>query len=143
MSNSVEFVLFGTPTPKSRPRFTRNGRTYTPAKTRVAEQSILAAYIVAAGARPPHDGPVDVAITATFTPPATWPKWRTARAIDGMWPHISKPDLDNLVKLLDGLNGRAWVDDSQIVSITARKRYGATASTAVVLTFHPAPTKEN
>lgn len=138
----VHFVLFGSPTPKGRPRFA-NGRTYTDAKTRAAEQSILAAWLVAAGARTPHDGPIAVEILATFMPPESWAKWKRERATTGSWSHTKKPDLDNIIKLLDGLNGRAWVDDSQITSIVAHKQYGTTASTAVTLTFYPSQTKEH
>ena len=37
---------------------------------------------------------------------------------------VVKPDLDKLIRaLLDGLTGVAWVDDSQVVSITAQKEY--------------------
>lgn len=140
MTDRITFTLPGTPSAKGRPRFA-NGRTYTDAKTRAAETSILAAYLVAAGARPPHDGPVEIDIVATFTAAESWPKWRRERAAASLWPHLSKPDLDNLVKILDGLNGRAWIDDSQITSITARKQYGPTASTAITLTLHPKPSK--
>lgn len=141
VSDRISFVLPGTPIAKARPRFTGNGRTYTDAKTRAAEQSILAAYLVAAGGRPPHNGPVYVHIVAMFTPADSWPKWKRERALHGIWPHTAKPDLDNLVKIIDGLNGRAWLDDSQIVCIGASKLYGATPSTTITLTFEPAASK--
>ena len=35
----------------------------------------------------------------------------------------TKPDLDNIVKALDGMNGIVVVDDSQIVKLTATKQY--------------------
>lgn len=39
-------------------------------------------------------------------------------------PHV-KPDLDKLVRaVLDGLTGVAYVDDAQVTSVTATKRYG-------------------
>lgn len=137
----VEFTLYGTPTAKGRPRFTSRGHTYTDQKTRDAETSILAAWLNAAGNRPPHDGPVTVELVATFTPAASWPKWKREAALAGNWPHLSKPDFDNLVKIIDGLNGRAWVDDSQIVTATASKVFGEVASTRLTITFHPMPTR--
>lgn len=142
MIDEVRFVLAGKPQTKSRPRFTRHGRTYTDAKTRVAEQSLLAAYLIAAGNRPPHTGPVFVTITASFVPPMSWANWKRERAMNGEWAHTTKPDLDNIVKLLDGLNGRAWVDDAQIVGFFVTKRYAAAASTEITLTFVPEPTKD-
>lgn len=135
MSDTITLVLPGTPCAKGRPRFTRTGHTYTDAKTAAAEQSILAAWLHVAGARPPHTGPVAVRITATFAPAKSWPKWRRTRAQAGLLGHTAKPDLDNLVKMLDGLNGRAWVDDSQIVEIVASKAYGESASTVVTVTL--------
>lgn len=30
------------------------------------------------------------------------------------------PDLDNVIKILDGLNGAAWIDDKQVKTIHAR-----------------------
>lgn len=140
MSEQVCFTLPGTPRAKGRPRFA-GMRAYTDANTRAAEQSILAAYLVQVGPRAPHIGPVEVEVLAVFTPPESWPKWKRELALAGNWPHLVKPDLDNLVKLLDGLNGRAWVDDSQILHVRGSKQYGPVAGTTVVITFHPAPTK--
>ena len=40
-------------------------------------------------------------------------------------PYTKKPDADNLAKaILDALNGVAYPDDAQIVTLTVRKRYG-------------------
>jgi len=39
-------------------------------------------------------------------------------------PHTTRPDIDKLCRcVLDALTGVAWRDDSQVVSITATKRY--------------------
>lgn len=135
----IVFTLYGNPAAKGRPRFTGTGRTYTDAKTKAAEQSILAAWLVASGNQPPHDGPVTVEVIATFVPPESWPKWKRELALAGSYPHMVKPDIDNLIKTLDGLNGRAWVDDSQIINVLGTKQYGTTASTTFRITFHPAP----
>ena len=51
-----------------------------------------------------------------------------------------KPDLDNVLKaVLDGLNGIAFVDDSQVVAITVRKKYTLTPSVAVAIYRWPLP----
>ena len=136
----LTFTLIGTPTAKGRPRFNpRTGRAYTPAKTRAAERDLLTAWRAAAGDRAPHTGPVFVEMVATFVPPTSWPKWQREAALAGTYPHVTKPDFDNLAKTLDALNGHAWVDDSRVVHASIRKQYGATASTTVTLTFVPLP----
>lgn len=141
-TEQLTFTLPGTPVAKGRPRFTATGRAYTDAKTKAAEKSILAVYLISGGKeRRPHEGPVTVDITATFTPPESWPKWKRELAFEGDWPHLTKPDFDNLMKTIDGLNGVAWVDDSQIIAGHCVKRYGPVAETVVTIHFHPAPTK--
>lgn len=115
---------------------------YTDAKTRAAEQSILAVYLLAGGnTRQPHAGPVRVKVEATFVPPTSWPKWKRELALAGLWPHTTKPDFDNLIKTIDGLNGVAWLDDSQIFEGQSTKRYGTVAQTVYTIWFHPAPSK--
>lgn len=146
MTTTVTITLPGVPRAKGRPRFTKTGRAYTDAKTAAAEQSVLAAWLTQAGDRTPHDGPVTVRIEALFPVPESWPKWKRLRAvtvgINNEWPHMSKPDLDNIAKLaLDGLNGVAWVDDGQIGRLVIEKRYGSEARLFITCTFHPMPTK--
>ena len=65
--------------------------------------------------------PVSVRIAFVFQRPASHSKKRRA-IIDE--PHSQKPDIDNLVKAVaDGLNKVVWADDSQVVSLTAVKRW--------------------
>lgn len=150
----IEITIAGAPTPKGRARSTRTGRHYTPAATRAAENRVRDTWLEANHLRTlignrhqPHAGPVHVDVVATFTPPTSWPKWKQAAALAGAWPHTVKPDIDNLLKLVkDGLNGLAWVDDAQAISVTGRKQYGETAATHVTITLLPIPqkpTKEN
>lgn len=152
----IEITIAGAPTPKGRARSTRSGRHYTPAATRAAENRVRDAWLecgigyklaVTGNPPTPHAGPVHVDVVATFTPPTSWPKWKQTAALAGAWPHTVKPDIDNLLKLVkDGLNGLAWVDDAQAISVTGRKQYGETAATHVTITLLPIPqkpTKEN
>jgi Holliday junction resolvase RusA-like endonuclease len=55
--------------------------------------------------------------------PVSWPKKKQALA-NTLYPTV-KPDVDNVVKLvMDALNGVAWVDDKQVVSLSVLKEYG-------------------
>ena len=73
----------------------------------------------------PLTGPVSVRIIATFSIPKSWPKVKAAMVENGLVRHISKPDLDNVIKEVgDALNKIVWVDDSQINEIVAKKQYG-------------------
>jgi Holliday junction resolvase RusA-like endonuclease len=59
------------------------------------------------------EGPVKVTITAYFAH-----KKKTG------W-HISRPDIDNVVKaILDGLNGVVFADDAVVAQLVASKHYG-------------------
>ena len=45
-----------------------------------------------------------------------------------------KPDIDNLIKLvLDALNGVFYVDDAQVMRITASKQYDELARTEITI----------
>nr|WP_254476471.1 RusA family crossover junction endodeoxyribonuclease [Brevibacillus sp. HB1.4B] len=55
--------------------------------------------------------------------PASWSKRKRWDALNKA--HMTKPDLDNLIKgCTDALNGVVWQDDKQIVSVEATKVYG-------------------
>ena len=85
------------------------------------ENLIALSYRQAVKGMLPHPGPVEIDIEAVYVPPQSWANKK--RLNPG--PKTSKPDLDNIVKsVLDGLNKIAFVDDSQIVRQSAKKRYG-------------------
>lgn len=49
---------------------------------------------------------------------------RPKRLRKGYAPHTTKPDIDKLARaVLDALTGIAWVDDSQVLSLSCIKRY--------------------
>lgn len=93
----------GEPLPKARPRVTKR-HAYTPARTRAWEETV-STYARQAVSEPLR-GPLLVAIKFIRS---------TRRRVD----------LDNLIKAaLDGLNGIAWEDDSQIHHLIAWLEYG-------------------
>ena len=120
MTNTIKIP--GRPKGKSRPRFA-NGHAYTPKATRDYEKAIATCYQEQYGRK--FEGGLSIDIEAVFKIPESWnkkKKWETIN--EGRKPEI-RPDIDNIVKVvMDGLNGIAYDDDSQVVEITARKIYG-------------------
>ncbi len=95
----------------------------TPDKTRTYEAQLRYAAQERMGQRDPTPHPVRVNVTARFPIAASWSKKKQAAARSGeIWP-CTKPDIDNVCKTLDSLNGIVWVDDKQIVVATIRKIY--------------------
>jgi Holliday junction resolvase RusA-like endonuclease len=135
MIQLANFVVPGVPKAKGRPRMTRAGHAYTPAATAQAEQDFL---VLAMRHFPrPLSGPLRIDLSFTFPVPASWSKKKQAAALGLELAHESRPDLDNLIKLvLDALNGRAWVDDRQIYNLSAAKCYGQAAETWVLVWGH-------
>jgi Holliday junction resolvase RusA-like endonuclease len=116
--------LAGTPVGKGRPRFMRaTGHAYTPEKTRNFETNLLLrAQDVMAG-QPPIEGPVAVIVYAYFPIPQSWSQKKRAGALLGVRRPTGRPDLDNIIKMLDAFNGIVWRDDAQIVEGSVSKHY--------------------
>lgn len=109
----TEFTVYGTVLGKPRPRFA-NGRCYTPKKFVDYEREIAKAYLRAGGKKTDHAVEVEILIARSL------PKNRK-KSIE--WEEDTfKPDIDNIIKIiLDGLNGVAYIDDTQVVSVKATK----------------------
>jgi len=134
MSLIFEFEIPGDPVAKGRPRFTRQGRAYTPAKTANYEKSgrIIAKDLW--GDQAPIRFPVDCAVIAKLPIPKSWSKKKKLEAEQNYLPHTSRPDLDNFIKIaLDILNGVVIEDDSIVVSLSGEKKYSATPGLLVKL----------
>ena len=59
-----------------------------------------------------------------------------AEYIHGTIPHVKKPDLDNLVKQVkDCCKGALWIDDRQVVKLTAVKKYSASPRWRIVVNW--------
>lgn len=126
----IEILIPGTPIPKGRPRFARRGNfvaTYTPEKTRSYEKIVAIEGMTAMKGQKPLEGALRVEIEAYMPIPKATSKKIWALIEKGEYPHIKKPDLDNLIKGgCDALNGICWLDDSQIVHLTVSKHYSHT-----------------
>ncbi len=124
----VSSRIYINPEPKGRPRFTTFGgrvHTYTPKKTELYEHKIAEQYKRSTQNYKFEKGdPINVSLVFGMPIPKSAPKSRKRAMIEGIIRHTKKPDVDNLIKsVLDALNGVAWVDDSQIVRISAMKLY--------------------
>lgn len=111
------------PVSKGRPRFTRQGHVYTPAKTKNYEKIIKAELM----AHRPEilGGACHLDMTFVRSIPKKWNKKKKQQAIDHEIRPVTTPDLDNYEKaVMDAANGVLYKDDSQIVSKNTRKIYG-------------------
>lgn len=130
---TIEFTIPGVPQGKERPRFTKNGIAYTPAKTRGYEKVVAWAYHCEA-----HDvrfiGPVQAYIAAVYPIPRSWSKKKQQDAANNKLLPMVKPDLDNVAKaVLDACNGIAYKDDAAVVGLSICKRYGTRPCVVVQL----------
>jgi Holliday junction resolvase RusA-like endonuclease len=99
------------PVAKGRPRLARSGHVYTPAATSAYERDV--------GLLVAHLSPLEgaLAVEVVFI-------CRRPKATKGAARQLktTRPDADNLLKsLLDGLNGRLFHDDAQLVDVRAVK----------------------
>lgn len=119
----VRFEVKGKVIPKGRPRFTKRGHTYTPAKTRAYEKLVKQTALM--NIKEPFKEAVTVAIQIFKTPPKSWSKKKKAQALSGVLLPVVKPDIDNYAKgILDALNGVVYEDDNQIIKLIVEKQYG-------------------
>lgn len=120
----LRFEIPREPVGKARPRYTRNGKPYTPSKTSNYESVVKACFIRAYGKRVAIDGPVKISIDARCPIPKSWPKWKKQDAETGKLLPTVKPDVDNIAKIiLDALNGIAFEDDKNVTSLQIDKCY--------------------
>lgn len=125
----ITFTIPGEVRGKGRPRAAnRGGRTvmYTDARTVAYEAEVALRGRQAMAGQPPLEGPVTLLIEILVKPPVSWPHKRRTDAVLGLIYPTGRPDIDNVSKaIMDGLNGVAWLDDSQVVVLVAAKCYSA------------------
>lgn len=124
-TDDVYFIVEGEVVGKSRPRFTnRNGyvTAYTPKKTLDYEKKVREAYLNEyQPLRWVDKEPLEMIVNAYFEIPKSASKKAKENMLLNEYP-TKKPDLDNCAKsVADALNGMAYEDDSQIVSLICHK----------------------
>lgn len=85
-------------------------------------------------------GPLLIELEILIPPPASWPEWKRAAALEGWIIPESKPDGDNVLKAIqDALNEWVYRDDKQIADSVIIKRYAESPSvTASLYRLHAA-----
>lgn len=124
----MEITIYGEPVPQGRPRFTKNGHTYDPEKSRSYKQLVrfwVTQRLKNIDGFKPFENALCVDLSFYFGIPSSWTKKRKLEASVGqIRPIVRNGDIDNMVKaILDACNGLLWVDDAIVTDISARKRY--------------------
>ncbi len=128
---TIEFTIYGDPKPKRRHRSrmakSRSGKPFVmqyPDKDGVSEENYIKLAASQHFKEPILTGAISLELVFGCKIPKSWSKKKTEEAQNGFIRHISKPDLDNLIKAVkDALNGIIWQDDSQVFNIIADKVY--------------------
>ena len=125
--HSIELTIEGDPVGKGRPRVTTRGKfahAYTPKKTKNYEQHVRNTYKSKYNFSHMLHGPLESEVLAFFPIPKAASKKKKQFMVDNVIANTHKPDIDNIEKsILDSLNGLAYDDDSQIISLKGEKRY--------------------
>jgi Holliday junction resolvase RusA-like endonuclease len=117
----IRVIVPGQPIAKGRVRVAMRGGkpcTYTPERTVNYEAAVAKYGAEAMDGRDPLEGPLQITVFAQFLTPKRGKK-------AGDW-HFCKPDADNVLKCIDGLNGIVWRDDAQVASAQVVKTYANT-----------------
>lgn len=125
--NEFIFIVPGQPVAKARARATKSGFHFTPAKTVNYESFIKLCFHNAYGNVALSDGEVAMLIEANFEIPKSFSKKKKELALSGSLRPKTKPDWDNIGKIVsDALNKIVYNDDSQVVDARVIKKYSDT-----------------
>lgn len=135
----IEFTVEGKPQGKARARTFYNKKmgkmqSITPEKTKSYEDLIRWSFL-AAGGKYLGDQTLKVEINAYYPIPNNFNKSRRVAALMNNLRPTTKPDCDNIIKVvLDALNGVAYYDDKQVLSVSCNKWYAESGSVTVTIT---------
>jgi crossover junction endodeoxyribonuclease RusA len=134
LPNSVTFDVLGIPAPQGSKKLVRTGggvrMIESSKKVAPWRNDVQAAALDAFGNGNLLHEAVHVTLEFWVARPASAPKWR-------FWAP-KMPDLDKLTRAtLDGLTGIAFIDDGQVTSLYATKRYALAAPSGCRVTVAP------
>ena len=134
----MEFEVIGAPVGKRRPKFsTVHGyaQAIKPKEDVIYENLVKLSF---QQAKPSDynlfDKAVKMTILAYFAIPKSFSKKKQNEAIEGRISPLTKPDADNIAKIIfDALNDIAYKDDTQIVELTIIKKYASEPKVKITL----------
>lgn len=130
-----EFCIEGAPQGKGRPRFTRKGKPYTPAKTKAWEKYIRECYEQQCGSFNFDKRSLAIEVYAYVKPLSKYRKKDFLAALKNLFSPTSRPDADNILKgVLDALNNIAYKDDRYIYSLYIIKQFSENPRIEVKIT---------
>ena len=141
MSETIIIRLPGAPRGKGRHRaqLVKRGdvtriHSHPDQKTEAYESALRVAAGLVMRRRALLTGPLEVRIFAMFPIPASWSKRKRLDAIERRLRPTTKPDFDNIAKVIDALNHVVWADDASVVDGLVRKFYSETPELVIQVT---------
>lgn len=133
---NITLEIPGIPITKARARYT-NGHFFTPSTTKAAEEVIRNIARIK-WTWQPSENPILVIAIFSFKAPLSCGPIKKNKLELGMYPKLSKPDTDNLMKLVkDSLNGIVYKDDNQVFFESGLKIYSTENSTLIYVAEFP------
>lgn len=136
-TDQLYFTFEIEPVPQLRPRTSARGghvRVYDPPKVKQFK-SILHNLVTEQYDKPPMTGALSVSLLFYRPIQRSLSNIERQRRLSNQHKPTVKPDVDNYIKsTLDSLNGVLWEDDSQIVKLTAEKRYAEKGKIIITVT---------
>lgn len=125
----ISFKVMGEPVGKGRPKFSRRGNyvhAYTPKATVEYEEKIKFEFLASNCESLPVYGkgiPLKLKLLIGMKIPKNFSQKKRELCYKRLLVPTKKPDVDNVLKCMDALNGLAFYDDSQITVVHAEKIY--------------------
>jgi len=129
---NISLTIPGNPVGKQRAHVCRTGHAFTPAKTVNYEALVKQTFAAKYPDFVPMPGPVRM-ILSIYLMPSKEMQRKIKKSIARIYP-IIKPDTDNIIKIMaDALSGLAFVNDKQIISVYAEKKYSQRPCVEVIV----------
>ena len=134
----MEFEVVGAPVGKRRPKFsTIHGyaQALKPKEDVIYENLVKIMFQQAKlNNYSMFNKPIKMKIEAYFAIPKSFSKVKQSQALEGKLLPLTKPDADNIAKIIcDALNDVAYKDDTQIVELAIIKRYAMEPKVKITL----------